>query len=327
MKRIVFGSSVQGASHIRSETECQDSYKKVLRNDGSVILAVADGHGSKNCPFSKTGSSIAVNVFCKIMSDYADNYSGDFASLITYLNREGDTKVARAIDDEWKRRVYKNHKDNKREMPLDQTGEAALQKVYAQYGTTLLGLMLTEEFLFAFQIGDGDIIFVSDKGCEPVIQGDKILGVETHSLSKEDAWKKVITTVRRFEYHLYLPCMFLMSSDGFSNSYKNDEEFAKTCVEYYGMINQFGPKAVGENLKKWLSETSEMGCGDDITVLIAYYASDTDNRVDDSGEDGVPDNIDVSQELAEAVDKSRKAEEDTDIQAETIAENGVIING
>ena len=27
MKKTVFGTSVQGASHIRSGTECQDSYK------------------------------------------------------------------------------------------------------------------------------------------------------------------------------------------------------------------------------------------------------------------------------------------------------------
>ena len=61
MKRIAFGESVQGASHKRNETECQDSMKKVEFEDGSVVLAVADGHGSKACPFSKSGSGIAVN--------------------------------------------------------------------------------------------------------------------------------------------------------------------------------------------------------------------------------------------------------------------------
>ena len=319
MKRMVFGSSVQGASHLRSETECQDSYKKIVRDEGSILMAVADGHGSKNCPFSKTGSSIAVNVFCKIMSEYLDNYAGDPGSLITYLNREGDTKVARAIDDEWKRRVYKNHRDNKREMPLDQTGEVELQKVYIQYGTTLLGLMLTEEFLFAFQIVDGDIVFVSDKGYEPVIQGDKILGVETHSLSKENAWKKAITIVRRLDYQQNLPCMFLMSSDGFSNSYKNEEEFAKTCVEYFEMINRYGTKAVGENLKNWLSETSEMGCGDDITVLMAYCAADSDDNIKEPNEEG-HENKNAPQDTAESV-------KEAEVQSSPIIENEVISNG
>lgn len=271
MKRSVFGTSVQGASHIRSDIECQDSLKKLICDDGTIIMAVADGHGSKKCPFSKTGSSIAVNVFCKIMSEYVVNFASAPGTLLTYLNREGDTKVAQAIDAEWKRRVYKNHRDNKREVPLDENGEKILQQVYSQYGTTLLGLMLTEEFIFAFQIGDGDIIFTSEDGFEPVIQGDKILGVETHSLGKMEAWKKAITAVRRIDFHDKLPSMFLMSSDGFANSYKNEDEFIKTCIEYFDMVKQYGAKAVDENLKNWLTETSAMGCGDDITLLIAYY--------------------------------------------------------
>ena len=69
MIRRVFGASVQGASHIRSGRECQDSFKKLIKDEDTVILAVADGHGSDACPYSKTGSYVAVNVFCKILGD------------------------------------------------------------------------------------------------------------------------------------------------------------------------------------------------------------------------------------------------------------------
>ena len=34
----------------------------------------------------------------------------------------------------------------------------------------------------------------------------------------------------------------------------------------------YGPDAVAENLPEWLSETSRLGCGDDTTLLIAYFA-------------------------------------------------------
>ena len=286
MKRIVFGASVQGASHIRSETECQDSLKWVELDDGTVIMAVADGHGSKNCPFSKTGSDIAVNVFCKTMAEYNESFAGTPEKLLTYLNREGDTKVAQAIDAEWKGRVYTFHRDNNRDVPLDEKGEELLPELYAQYGTTLLGLMLMEDFLFAFQIGDGDIVFASPDGFEPVLEGDKILGVETHSLSKQDSWKKSITAVRRIECRQNLPSMFMMSSDGFSNSYKNEEEFAKTCQDYYEMVNQYGVEAVSENLRNWLTETSSLGCGDDITVLMACQCADENtDDFDNAGDD------------------------------------------
>ena len=58
------------------------------------------------------------------------------------------------------------------------------------------------------------------------------------------------------------------------SGYKNADEFQKTCVDYFAMIQQYGADAVAANLKSWLSETSAMGCGDDITVLIANFSDD-----------------------------------------------------
>ena len=71
-KPIIIGTKVQGASHKRTDTECQDSYKYLWLSDDSLVLAVADGHGSKSCPYSKTGSSIAVNAFCQVIETLFD---------------------------------------------------------------------------------------------------------------------------------------------------------------------------------------------------------------------------------------------------------------
>lgn len=280
MKRCVFGCSVQGASHKRSNTECQDSLKKIERDDGTIIMAVADGHGSKTCPFSKTGSSIAVNVFCKVMEGYLNSFSDTPDMLLTILNREGDTKVAQNIDAEWKRRVLKAHSNNKREIPTNDLGIKLKEKVFSQYGTTLVGLVITPNFLFALQIGDGDISYVSASGTDLVLKTDKILGTETHSLCKVDSWEKAVSVVRRIDIENDLPCLFMLSTDGFSNSYKNESEFEKTCIDYYTMIQQHGTDAVQESLKQWLTETSEMGCGDDITLLMACFGADIVSETD-----------------------------------------------
>ena len=382
MKRMVFGESVQGASHKRVDKECQDSFKKLEYDDGTVIMAIADGHGSKACPYSKSGSSIAVNVFCKVMDEFHASYAENLEMLLTYLNREGDTKVAQAVDAEWKRRVLKVHTNQKREVLLTEDGEKNKAEIYKQYGSTLVGLMITPIFVFAFQLGDGDISYVDQNGLDHLLEDEKILGVETHSLSKIDSWKKVVSAVRRRDeadglpymlmistvlkvhtnqkrevlltedgeknkaeiYKQYgstlvglmitpifvfafqlgdgdisyvdqngldhlledekilgvethslskidswkkvvsavrrrdeadgLPYMLMLSTDGFANSYKNADEFQKTCVDYFAMIQQYGADAVAANLKSWLSETSAMGCGDDITVLIAYFSDD-----------------------------------------------------
>lgn len=270
MRRSVFGASVQGASHIRSGRECQDSLKKVILDEDAVILAVADGHGSESCPYSKTGSFAAVNVFCKIMGDYLETYAGQTETLFTFLKREGDTKIAQEIDTEWKRRILRLHKKCRREIPVGADGIIDRDAVYKLYGSTLLGLVITGEFLFAFQLGDGDIMKVSESGVYSVIEADKILGTETHSLSKAESWKKAITLIRKREENERKPVMYLLSSDGLSNSYKNEEEFQKTCADYYALLKEHGVKAVSDRLKAWLQETSEMGCGDDITALFAY---------------------------------------------------------
>lgn len=270
MVRSVFGECVQGASHVRSGKECQDSLKKIEKDNDAVILAVADGHGSDSCPYSKTGSEIAVNVFCKLMDDYLDTYAKQPETLMTFLKREGDTKVAQAIDAEWKRRILKAHSGSRREIPLDADGNKDTDAIYKMYGSTLIGLVITKDFLFAFQLGDGDIMEVYGKGVQNVIDADKILGTETHSLSKAESWKKAITCIRKQDENRQLPVMYMLSSDGMANSYKNEEEFRKTCSDYYDLLQEHGAKAVSRSLKGWLKETSELGCGDDITALFAY---------------------------------------------------------
>lgn len=271
MIRSVFGESVQGASHIRSGKECQDSLKKVEKDENTVILAVADGHGSDSCPYSKTGSYVAVNVFCKILGDYLATYEGQPELLLTFLKREGDTKVAQAIDAEWKRRILKIHANCKREVVLDADLNKDKGAIYKMYGSTLLGLVITKDFLFAFQLGDGDIVKVSEAGVQNVIEAERILGTETHSLSKEQSWKNAITFVKKEDEVVGRSVMYMLSSDGLANSFKNDDEFKKTCNDYYALLNEHGAKAVSDHLKTWLAETSELGCGDDITALFVYY--------------------------------------------------------
>lgn len=271
MRQFVFGKSIRGASHIRSDTECQDSCKKVVLDDGTIILAVADGHGSKSCPFSKTGSKIAVNVFCDTLKNLYKGYTENQNQFPTYLNREGDTQVSKTIDAEWKRRVVERHKKNKREISILDNGEDDLISVYKQYGSTLLGLLISKGFVFGFQLGDGDICYVTEGGLEKVVEADKILGVETHSLSRENSWEKAITVVRRINIDDNLPAMFSLSSDGYANSYKSEQDFHATIRDYLSMLKEHGITAVKDSLPVWLSETSEMGCGDDITMLVAYF--------------------------------------------------------
>lgn len=272
MERYVLGKCVTGASHLRNQLECQDSLRKVELSDGSIILAVADGHGSKDCPFSKSGSRIAANVFCDLISDLHASYSDISSALQTYLNREGEMQFAQLVDREWKKRVLKAHTNAKREIALLASGKKDKSAIYKQYGTTLLGLYIARSFVFAFQLGDGDIISVTEKKTALFINMDKILGVETHSLCKNDAWRSAKAAVSSLDT-LLMPVLFSLSSDGFSNSFVNEEEFLKSCRGYYDLIREHGTASIAPHLRKWFTETSEQGCGDDITVAFAFIVN------------------------------------------------------
>lgn len=54
----------------------------------------------------------------------------------------------------------------------------------------------------------------------------------------------------------------------------NEAGFKKTCQEYFEMIKTHGFETVCANLGKWLKETSELGCGDDTTVVMAYFGEE-----------------------------------------------------
>ena len=118
---------------------------------------------------------------------------------------------------------------------------------------------------------------VDESGVSSVVETEKILGTETHSLSKVDAWRKAVSVIRRRDVSEGVPYLYLISTDGFANSYLTEADFAKTCREYFELIRIHGFDTVCANLGKWLTETSELGCGDDITVVMAYLDADPMN--------------------------------------------------
>ena len=275
MKRYICSECVKGATHERNGRPLQDSKKIVEVSEDILIMAVADGHGSEKCLRSERGSLIAVNAFCEVMSRYLQSYEQDesgMETLVTFLNREGDTRFAQDVCEEWQYRVKQSFYKNKVSTLIDVDGTVNWKGVYSLYGTTLLGMLITPTFVFSFQIGDGDISFATENDCYTLVEPEKFLGTETHSLSKVDAWRKAVAAVRRKEIGKDLPYLYMLSTDGFANSYASDEVYRDTCREYCEMINNHGFEVVKENLAKWLKETSDYGCGDDVTVAIAYFA-------------------------------------------------------
>lgn len=259
--------SVTGANHVRQQKRCQDAGKTLVFKDFTV-MAVADGHGSARCPFSDTGSKIAVNVFCDgVLNVYRKR--PDKNEFRRFFEEKGDKPFAKAIVEEWRRRVFRAHAGKVRMNKVLSSYEN-LDDIAMLYGSTLLGIVITKEFFYVFQIGDGNIVYIEDGRLMELTMGEKMLGVETNSLALSAPWKYVCTKLYDTTRPRPTPNMYLLATDGFANSYLNEREFHLGCKEYFQAINYYGGQKVAKNLRNWLIETSRMGCGDDITVAIAH---------------------------------------------------------
>ena len=155
MKRNICEACVKGATHERNGKPLQDSKRVEQISDRIAIIAVADGHGSDKCLRSDRGSKMAVNTFVDVMKKYLLSYGqneGGLTNLVTFLNREGDTRFAQDVCEEWQARVKQSFYKNKVDELIADNGEIDWKSVYSLYGTTLLGLLITDTFIFSFQI-------------------------------------------------------------------------------------------------------------------------------------------------------------------------------
>lgn len=255
---ITIGEKIRGFSHEKNKLRCQDRYK-IKKLDKALIVAVADGHGSSKCKYSHEGAQGAVEVFCDIFQKMYKSYEGDLEKLRQCISRNKTEVIPKKISKEWKDKVKFIHEKKRKSEAFN----------FELYGTTLLGLLITENFYFALQLGDGDMIFATDKGeIDYVLKGEKLLGTETYSLSSKDSWENMYTEIHFIENGDEFPQLFMISTDGYSNSFKSNMDFLTSGTGYLDLIKKYGEEEIKKNLKAWLKEISKEGCGDDIAVVL-----------------------------------------------------------
>lgn len=118
-----------------------------------------------------------------------------------------------------------------------------------------------------FQLGDGEILSVSPDGqtTRPLHADERLVGNQTTSLCQPDAWREF-----RVSWTLApdLPALVLLSTDGYVNSFRSDEDFLKIGSDYLELLRVEGISTVAEELPRILEEATQQGSGDDITLAI-----------------------------------------------------------
>ena len=246
---VSVGSVVTGAMHLRKEMPCQDAIYTSPPNSGYAIACVADGHGSTSCPYSDEGAQAAVKVAGELLK-----------TMLPNLSAHKDIWLPKQLETGWKDAVRAIHAEKGREMlePFP----------YTLYGTTLLAVVATDSFVFALQIGDGNILMMDKDGsARPVLAATENIGEDTESLCLTEAWKYVRTQIIPWNSANGAP-MFMLSTDGYANGFTNNAGFLKAGSDIYNLLQEEGLDVVKEELPKWLRQSSDIGSGDDIALAL-----------------------------------------------------------
>jgi serine/threonine protein phosphatase PrpC len=268
---------VRGSSHQRSGLPNQDAVQCTVTpaTQGTVAVAVvSDGHGSPRHFRSQIGSSLAVStVAATLQSFLRDSVANN--GQVPFVPEQVH-ELERKIVSGWLAAVQSDLKNN----PFTEAELAALgQEEGAEgraavasspelaYGATLLAAAATDRVLLYLQLGDGEILSVTAQGTttRPLPPDDRLIANQTTSLCQPEAWKDFRSA---WVTNGALPSLVLLSTDGYANSFRSDEDFLKIGQDYLEIIREQGISSLAEELPAILTEATQQGSGDDITLAI-----------------------------------------------------------
>lgn len=281
----VVGRSVQGASHARGGIPNQDAIQWFPDSGVGppLILSLSDGHGSPRNFRSDVGAQFAVaeatNLMHELLSAGQPDPSNSLTAPLSTIKRTAEERLPGEVTRRWRAAVARHLKDHPitpeeletLEKRRDPKARRAIEKdPQVAYGATLLSVLITSGFILYMQLGDGDILTVADNGevTRPMTRDPRLIANETTSLCMTDAWREVqIKFQTLYGPH---PALILLSTDGYANSFVNEEAFLKVGSDILDILRTDGLDVVEQNLGGWLKDASQAGSGDDITVGLVF---------------------------------------------------------
>jgi serine/threonine protein phosphatase PrpC len=266
----VVGQSVRGAVHERNGLPNQDAicWLPASGQGSSMVLALADGHGGARYSRSHIGAAIAVEKSAELVHDFLNSQTNvDNLSLIKDATKQW---LPRALVRKWVE-VVSEHLNAEplsdaelRSLGFD--GVLDTEHAVVAYGATLLVTAITDSFIIYLQLGDGEILTVSESGevTRPLKKDDRLLGNQTTSLCMPDAWQDFRISFQPLTRSH--PALILLTTDGYPNSFLHESGFFKVGSDLLNIIRGDGLATVNDNLARWLTDSSQAGSGDDITL-------------------------------------------------------------
>jgi len=268
------GKSVRGANHFQTSIPNQDAigWWTGAQDGLPLIMAISDGHGGERSFRSNRGSRIAVQITLQVLQEFIKGLP-DLRDLVE-AEHMAAAELPQTILKCWEQEVKADLEANpfqeqelKRLLEKRGTASKEMAERYPLlvYGATILATVVTQYFILHLQLGDGDILCVDPNGktYRPYPRDERLIDNETTSLCSLNA---ADFRLRLEPVSKNVPVMVLMVSDGFSNSFPDEEELLKSGIEYLQSIRLEGMDAINENLDATLKHISRLVSGDDISL-------------------------------------------------------------
>ena len=304
----VLNRSVTGYRKRLKGKACEDAVASCEYND-HTIMACADGHGDRRCLYAARGAELSVQTAIRVLHKYYFKEAG-IEAYGKALNDERE-QIAKDIVCEWTGAVLEDYHNthpedvefsarfntlynySKRiysvregEITADEFQRLAARRdryekdIYKKtflYGTTLNAMVVTDKFVFAIGIGDGDVVAVNGKRVEWLLPRSGQFDSSTNSLCQNFSYMLEsfmaryvpVTSGRKLTDSRFKPDLVMISTDGLRNSFLSDEEFADMISDIAAAFKSGSGMTFVRQSRQWIDERSEYGpTQDDISFTL-----------------------------------------------------------
>lgn len=286
--------SCQGESHIAVNKVCQDASYSASDTFMSIAI-VCDGHGGARYFRSDVGAKFAVDATIECVNEFVSEIDKNLFIGKSFTQKKSlssevqsnilskDTATDKALRQlfssiiyKWSEKIIRHAHEN----PLTSKEESGIESKFKEdfvkgigvektYGCTLMCFVYTEQFWFAFHIGDGKCIAFHEDGVwyEPIPWDEKCFLNKTTSLCDSSAIDEF-----RYCYCGYgtLPLAVFLGSDGIDDSFGETENMVNFYIQVLKFINKEGHDNALVNIKDTLPQLSKIGSKDDMSLSCLY---------------------------------------------------------
>lgn len=270
---FAFSATETGYNHTRINKVCEDA-SDFYDDEKMHICVVADGHGSDNYPRTELGSKFAVDAAIKNVIEFVNTAEKSQVINDAENNFERMNQLAKSILRSWYESVEEDY--NKKpftEKELEKVSDKYKnrylsenieeRKVEKAYGCTLIIYVITDDYSFGMQIGDGKCVLIDENGqfLEPIPWDDDCQLNVTTSICDDDA-------IDEFRFYISdkMPTAVFIGSDGIDDSYANEEELYALYRSILKIFIEHGAEVGKSEIREYLPVLTKRGSGDDVSM-------------------------------------------------------------